>query len=54
MNAPQGRLGRVKDLGQLLVGLYVGIAGVAVVAFILAGGMRSAAFGAVVKDVLLW
>lgn len=32
---------------------YVVIAGLAVVAFILAGGMRSAAFGAVVKDVLL-
>lgn len=33
--------------------LYVIIAGVTVVAFILAGGMRSVAFGAVVKDVLL-
>lgn len=32
---------------------YVVIAGLAVIAFILAGGMRSAAFGAVVKDVLL-
>jgi SSS family solute:Na+ symporter len=32
---------------------YIVIAGVAVIAFVLTGGMRSAAFGSVVKDLLL-
>ncbi|WP_285489904.1 sodium:solute symporter family protein [Amycolatopsis taiwanensis] len=33
--------------------VYVAIAGIAVAAFVLTGGMRSAAFGSVVKDLLL-
>jgi SSS family solute:Na+ symporter len=33
--------------------VYIAIAGAAVAAFVLAGGMRSAAFGSVVKDLLL-